>query len=449
MGWLTPDEIAADNICRVLIIPNDRDTVMAVNGAIYELTLRSNWTQFGSVTPAEIATRMFTMYTDYLVSECGMTCEEVAQCFIDQNEALMSALAGALKTNLLLRNAIMEVIVEEGGGTPGVPLSGDQATSDTLPENVFTDDLCDYDSLWGAILYLVQSGNRAITDFFEVLEVASNTLENMEIVSKTIPAAGDYISAAAGFADQLGEVIAEGYSGAYTEDYEIDLACDIFCLAKVDCTLSVDGLMTIINNRLTAPIDLADFGEIMLGIATGTWIGDELADVAFLVFFAALRFGQQFADTVGIRPLTVLMSLGADQLASNNHETLCDCVDCTGVPSWRDAAPGLFECGTFVQTDNLDGTWTVVFSSEYSPSANRIAIVEESTGCCWRVLESTYSMIPENLNAYYTCGANPNDGDYGNGAVLGSAGVGMCVAGILASSVSSAFTITLKIELCS
>lgn len=259
--------------------------------------------------------------------ECKVTiCEEVAQCFTDENEALMIAVAAALQNNPTLLAGLSGAISNLGSGVPGQPLTTSQSSADFLPANVKPDDECDNDALWGACLYLVQSGNRAITDFFEDIEAASNTLETSAIVAETIPAAGDYAAAAANFADQLQENLTEGYAAAYTENYEEQLACEIFCAARAaDCTLGMDTLIDIMNERLPDPAEVTSFGLVMTRIGTGIFSGQEIADAAFLIYFTALKFGQQFGSTIGIRPLTDLMSLGADQLASDNWETLCDC----------------------------------------------------------------------------------------------------------------------------
>lgn len=318
---IIPDESRGFLLC----VPDSPDFMGIVMGALKLTTFAYYWQ--GTEEQIEAVTaRMRRMYFDYQEQVGCMICDMVAECFETGNEALIEALANAIRNNPELQIAIVDALASQGGATPGQPLTPGQSGSSLLPENVMNEfGTHSPNNLWGAMLYLVQSGNRIITDFFEVLEVASNTLESMEIVSKAIPAAGDYISAAAGFADQMSEVIAEGYAGAYTEAYEQGLACDLFCLSLEECDLSLDAVINLLNNRLSSPFDLADFGEIMAGIATGSWtVGDEIADVAFLVFFAALRFGQQFGDTLGIRPIPVLMSLGADQLASNNWEVLCE-----------------------------------------------------------------------------------------------------------------------------
>jgi len=262
---------------------------------------------------------------------CAAFCEEMATCFEDENEALMTAVAAAIRNNPQLRLAISDAVTEEGGVIPGLPLSETAAAANRLPENVYDEEGdCINDNLWGGVLYLVQTANLAINDFFEIIESAGNTLETATIVAETIPAAGDYVAAAGAFADQLQENISEGYAAAYTEEYEEGLACEIFCIAKENCDLTIDQLIDILNQRLPDPGDFSDFGLVMARIGSGTYSGPEIADVAFYLYFTALRFGQQFGSTLGIRPLTDMMSLGADFLSSDNWELLCGCPD----PDW-------------------------------------------------------------------------------------------------------------------
>jgi len=257
---------------------------------------------------------------------CSQFCEEMAECLNSENPAVVAALASLITNNQTIITAISNSITNAGSAIPGQPLSPTQSASDILPDNVKDgEDDCVLDALWGACLFLVQSGNRAITDFFEEIEAASNALETSAIAAQLIPAAGPYANAAVAFADQLQETLAEGYAGAYTETYENDLACALFCLARESCQLTPDMLMQVMAERVGYIEGTENFGVIMEVIGVGTWAGPAIADTAFWMYFGAISFGQQFGDILGIRPLTDLMSLGADQLASDNWEVLCDC----------------------------------------------------------------------------------------------------------------------------
>jgi len=164
-----------------------------------------------------------------------------------------------------------------------------------------------------------------------VIEAASNALEAMAIAAGAIPAAGNSVSAGFEFANALQEFFAENYAANYSEGYEQQLACDLFCYARTDCNLSIDDMIDVINARFAEPFDVVTFAAIMVRIGSGTipgqFVGQSIVDAMFLLYFTALKFGQQFGDVIGLRPLPVIISLGADQLASDNWEVLCECPD--------------------------------------------------------------------------------------------------------------------------
>jgi len=67
MGYLTPNEIPTTAFyCRRLKIPANLDILIAVNGALNELTKAHNWESFGDVTPDDIAAAMDDMFRLYL-----------------------------------------------------------------------------------------------------------------------------------------------------------------------------------------------------------------------------------------------------------------------------------------------------------------------------------------------------------------------------------------------
>ena len=67
-GYLTPDTLPTSYVCRVLTIPDDIDIVIAVNGAINDLTKPEHWEQFGTITPEEVAEAMNTVFRAYVAS---------------------------------------------------------------------------------------------------------------------------------------------------------------------------------------------------------------------------------------------------------------------------------------------------------------------------------------------------------------------------------------------
>jgi len=55
MPYLTPETLPTDTICRVLFIPNDREWIAIVNGALLELTKAYNFELYGAITPEQCA----------------------------------------------------------------------------------------------------------------------------------------------------------------------------------------------------------------------------------------------------------------------------------------------------------------------------------------------------------------------------------------------------------
>lgn len=65
-GWLTPNDIPVNTVCRVLRIPDSLDWIAPVTGAILALQDTFNWEQFGTLTPEEVTERYSQMVNEFL-----------------------------------------------------------------------------------------------------------------------------------------------------------------------------------------------------------------------------------------------------------------------------------------------------------------------------------------------------------------------------------------------
>jgi len=294
--------------CVSVMVPDDDAYVRVLAGVVALMTQATNWE--GAQDDRDEAARL--CLNGYLETDWGgcMDCADVANC---------------IETDTATQGAINTFISNAGGAIPGQTITDAQSLADITPDNIHTDEGCDLDAAWGAALYLTQSANRTIVDFFERTETLTETLERMTKLVGLIPAIGNTIENLAGFADELYDDLKENYSGAYDETYEDEVACEIFCLIKNDCGLNIDEIIQIFADRLST-FSPELFATVVTFIGTGTFAGQLTADAMFYLFFTALKFGQMFGTVLGIRPLTQLMGLGADQNASDNWMTLCD--DC-------------------------------------------------------------------------------------------------------------------------
>lgn len=71
MPYLTPNIMPSGTFCRTVLIPDDLDWLLIVNGALSELCDPVNFEQFGSVTPDEAAERFRQMFFEFRDSECA------------------------------------------------------------------------------------------------------------------------------------------------------------------------------------------------------------------------------------------------------------------------------------------------------------------------------------------------------------------------------------------
>lgn len=62
LGYLTPDSLPADTICRTLFIPNNAEFLANVTGALQVLLDPAAWTQFGALTPEQSAAALVNMF---------------------------------------------------------------------------------------------------------------------------------------------------------------------------------------------------------------------------------------------------------------------------------------------------------------------------------------------------------------------------------------------------
>lgn len=69
MGYLTPDSIPANTICRVLFIPDNQEFIGNVTGALQTLTIPENWFPQGALTPQQSADALVDMFDQFCFAQ--------------------------------------------------------------------------------------------------------------------------------------------------------------------------------------------------------------------------------------------------------------------------------------------------------------------------------------------------------------------------------------------
>lgn len=212
--------------------------------------------------------------------------------------------------------------------------AGYPLTQSQMAQNLSNTTDCDLDELWGSCLYTVQILNRLNEDFLEQMEALTNNQEIVAYVVGAIPILETLpIDEFIGIADKVREFVAEFYAAGYDVDFEQEMACDIFCLARQNsCVLNMDVLIDYFFGRASAVEGFEDAWQTALTIvgAMANWqemTGEKVvlvmmaANVGFLSFLNS-AFGMDFGE----------FSLKARSgIPDDDWETICDECACEAV----------------------------------------------------------------------------------------------------------------------
>jgi len=309
-------------MCVEVKLPNDLAYLALLQGFVAQMT--NYWSYQGDNPDRKAVARL--MQNAYTITDWDncMNCEELTECITP----LLNAQTAQIINNL-------NNMINYGTTTPGQPMSGEQSAAN-LAEG--TNPTCDLDVLWAQCLAIIQYTNRAIVDVLERVEVATNVVELVGLVGE-IPVLGFL---AQQFGSELAtetinyyqEAILEGYQAQYDETVENALACQLFCLARADCVLSVDLIFSVFVSNCASlipetPGDLVDLIEIMAGI---DFDGTEVVNVCmYFAWSTALLAQFFFGENLANDALTLLLGLAVND-ASDDWELLCDCDDCVDFP---------------------------------------------------------------------------------------------------------------------
>lgn len=433
--------------CVQVWVPDDDAFMPLLAGLLYLPTRAFNYTGDTFEKRGQLGEMWVNAYDKNEWIAC-MRCEDVAAC-INDDAGTQDAIANAITNNINIQNAIANTFNPNTVNT--------QSTAEYRKQNQMSDEVgCDNDVAWGRIRDgLVERSFQRVTDVLEEIEL---TTDNQEMLAKTldaIPGLGEAlqvigVAAWISWFDNVRAFLADAFAAGDTLEKRDQIACDLFCIWQRNCTLSFENISQYFfrNAKREFPSwtnAYDSFNTLITAMADPTELtGDFVVDVLLASEFGFQSFiNQWFGARIG--------TCGDDLLfgaANAGWETACEtCPDPCIAPEFYTVNPVGFSGGTFDVTDNMDGTWTVVGTSAADSGANRLAFADVN-GCCWNVISAEYSGTPENLNAVYGCGAAPTDMDYGNGVVDTPATPGNCIGGIIAASVTIAFTVTVVLEAC-
>jgi len=290
-----------------------------------------------------------------------MNCEDLIVCLTPLFEA---------QTEILID--LLANMAEFGTSTPGLPY-----TEEELEENIagVSNPECDKDILWAQCLALVQFTNRQAEDILEKIEAATNVVE-LAGLSDDVPMIGLAlkffgVEFATNAVNYWQEALQEGYLAEYTEDVEIELACQLFCACFDDCTITLDRVYAVMYGNVLSevpddPVDWLQLLALLAGIDIGT---DTVVHLVFWMLWGSVKLASIMFQAVnpGVT-LQNLLQLAVDD-ASPDWLILCDCgsdwsyeLDSTTDPVWVEVPitgnEGAIGGNVLTQTTNVMTTST-------------------------------------------------------------------------------------------
>lgn len=184
---------------------------------------------------------------------------------------------------------------------------------------------CDKDILFGQVVQLVDYLDQLNTDFFEILEVASNTTEFLaEVVGDITFIDESSLDAAISWIAFIQDSIAENYAAQVTQSYKDDLACEIFCLAQTACEVTPRLLYDLFKDRLSSSISLEGvIWDTLDFLAGGSWSGSQIADFMFYGQLALRSQLGKYFEKFAYQDIETRLSIYSND-PNPDWELLCD-----------------------------------------------------------------------------------------------------------------------------
>ena len=218
---------------------------------------------------------------------CMDLCQLIADC-INDTEEIQQLIA------YYSNSSAIEPTTPENGQILAVDLAGNQAN-------------CNLDNLYGMTLQLTQFLNVLSEDILELFVTAFATPARIGDIIEAIPGIGllpadDVLQ----FTEKMSETINDAYQAAYDSQVEEDISCELFCIAKNTCQLTIEQARDYFRDKFTVAVSDQNFFAVVNDIIANNWIGLQSIYVIHWFILDTIIFG---GEILGIDANRVLQSV--------------------------------------------------------------------------------------------------------------------------------------------
>ena len=329
-------------LCVQFTIPNAPEYKQALRGVLSELGKFWTWyREVGQGTEAaNEAAELWRKHlmTLYFSDECGgesMSCLDVANC-IETNLSVQQALAQQIEENAAIRQALAAA---NGGNQfygedtiPGIGLTPGQ-----MSVRLNEIDECAFDPYWSQVEafvdYLLDLGRDALEKlvvYTEAVNSGSGLVKQSGLIAKLKN--GTTAAKVTEFLDWVADFMLGAYNAADDTANRNAIKCAIFCQNRDACLITLDGVWSVLNDRLGGilnPEDITSLDGLAETMVTLTF-NPALALDVWLVFMIGSAKTAGILGLEGIDETINLVLAAAVNDANNDWETLC--LDCPPEP---------------------------------------------------------------------------------------------------------------------
>lgn len=251
---------------------------------------------------------------------------EVAYLFTqwwDNYMAICDQIAECIANSVAVQAALNQWYEQQA--QPSVGGGGTLLPTSTLTENLLpTGWECTDAKAYGMADAIVRFFDSEFTSLLAQIEVATNRVEAIALVvdnNQVTAIGGTAIEFAAWMQDTLTEI----YDAANSESTLIALICDLYCLIKQDCTLSLDSLTEWAGRNATVQPTVTNLLEIMTAMTVFYGAGLPAREVVAGAFWMLIQFQRLQAlspISLGLLAIEDIIILSQDE--ESNDYLVCD-----------------------------------------------------------------------------------------------------------------------------
>lgn len=181
---------------------------------------------------------------------------------------------------------------------------------------------CNNDQIFGMTLQLADFLNATSEDILEIFVTAFAVPGRLGDLIESIPVVGELpFDDILQMIEKLAIQVNDAYQAAYDTQIREDIACDLFCIAQADCTLTLEQARDYFKDKMTVAVTDSNFASIANDIIANNWLGEQSIYVMHWLILDTIIFGGEVLGVDVNRMVTTIATYFNDP--DSDWQLLC------------------------------------------------------------------------------------------------------------------------------